>query len=363
MGYQPGFEVDSETALRSLFPDFLLATAFFTALIYAALSHRFPRRTSAVAALATGLALAIGLTWWEADQGLSVRNLGPIAVGFGILLLAAVMYRVLSEIGGQFAGVALTLGASILLGWILGLSIPVPAEVLQTVTTVALVVGILALVAHRHPPVVNLPYRHHRFPQNLRVVPAARNDLRGLYQDRQLGGWLRRALRGARHEADFLHEHPELEDDVLIKLKRMFPAEGYLTERLARLRERAHHVRKGHVARIEELREAVSKAPPEIKRKLGEELASRFKELKLDLRLERLDRACAEMERRIRQLTAGAAEALQRHDYRRVTDLLESAEKLQAHNARLFKIIDRTEKKLITISQHVAQQTPEVNQP
>jgi hypothetical protein len=190
-----------------------------------------------------------------------------------------------------------------------------------------------------------------------------RNDLVRLHRDRHLAGTLADQLRRARREADFLDDRPELENDLMLQLRRILPAEGYLTERLAELRERAHHIREGHVARIEEIREAISKLPPEAQRKLGEELACRFKELKLDLRLERLDRACAEAERRVRQVTAEAAEALKRHDYRRVTSLLEAAQKLQAHNAKLFKIIDRTEKKLLAIAQHVTQQTPEVNQP
>ena len=149
----------------------------------------------------------------------------------------------------------------------------------------------------------------------------------------------------------------------MLQFRRILPAEGYLTERLAALRERAYQMRKGHVTRIEEIRGVISKLPPKEQHELGEELAARFKELKLDIRLERLDRACAEAERRIRELTKDAAEALQRHEYPKVTRLLESASKLQAHNTRLFKIIDRTETKLITLAQRVTQSTPEVTQP
>jgi len=271
-----------------------------------------------------------------------------------------VMYRVLREIGGRFAGIALTLGASILTGWILGLEVPINQEVISTVTTVALIVGILALVAHRKPP--NFHRLREPFPNLGRTVPTARNDLRDLYRSRQLGRWLQDNLHRVRHEADFLEGHPELEVSILTQLKRMLPAEGYLTERLSALRERAHYMRMGEIARIEEIRECLTKLPAAERRRLGEELAARFKELKLDIRLERLDRACAEAERRIRQLTLAAAEGLQRHDYRKVSDLLEGAEKLQAHNTRLFKIIDRTEKKLIAIARHAVQQTPEVTQ-
>ena len=342
-------ELARETLLHEFFPDFVLAVAFFTALCFAALSDRFSKRSAAVASLAVGVALSTGLVWWEAQHGYSIRSLGPIAVGFALLLLAAVMYRAINAIGGTIAGLSFTFGASILIGWILGIPWPLNEQVLQTITTVALLVGLLALGNHRQD---NRRWR----PQTPAAVPSVRNDPVRLYRDRHVADMLAKQLRRARHEADFLDDRPELENDLMLQLRRILPAEGYLTERLAELRERAHHIREGHVARIEEIREAISKLPPEGQRKLGDELASRFKELKLDLRLERLDRACAEAERRIRHVTAEAAEALKRHDYRRVTSLLEAAQKLQAHNAKLFKIIDRTETKLISAARHVAGQ-------
>jgi len=349
-------ELARGTLLHEFFPDFVLAVAFFTALCFAALSDRFGKRSAAVASLAVGVALSTGLVWWEAQNGYSIRSLGPIAVGFALLLLAAVMYRAIRAIGGTIAGLSFTFGVSILIGWILGIPWPLNEQVLQIITTVALLVGILALVNHRQ--------NDHRWcPQHSVAIPSVRNDLVRLYRDRHLAGTLANQLRRARREADFLDDRPELENDLMLQLRRILPAEGYLTERLAALREKAYRLREEQVARIEEIRDAISRLPAEGKQKLGKELSSRFKELKLDLRLERLDRACAEAERRIHQVTAEAAEALERHDYRRVTGLLEAAQKLQAHNARLFKIIDRTETKLLAVAQHVTQQTPEVNQP
>jgi hypothetical protein len=349
-------ELARGTLLHEFFPDFVLAVAFFTALCFAALSDRFSKRSAAVASLAVGVALSTGLVWWEAQHGYSIRSLGPIAVGFALLLLAAVMYRAINAIGGTIAGLSFTFGVSILIGWVLGIPWPINEQILQTVTTVALLVGILALVNHRQD-------NHRWCPQHPAAVPSVRNDPVRLYRDRHLAGTLANQLRRARREADLLDDRPELENDLMLQLRRILPAEGYLTERLAALRERAYHMREGQVARIEEIRDVLSKLPAEGKRKLGEELSTRFKELKLDLRLERLDRACAEAERRIHHVTAEAAEALKRHEYRKVTGLLEAAQRLQAHNARLFKIIDRTEKKLLAIAQHVTQQTPEVNQP
>jgi len=196
--------------------------------------------------------------------------------------------------------------------------------------------------------------------------------LRDLHRTRQLGRWLQDGLNHARRkaeflrergEAEFLHDRPEAEQDILVQLRRMLPFEGYLTERLAELRERAYRMRKGQVAQIEEIRSVISNLPPKEQQKLGEELVARYKELKLDVRLERLDRAGAEAERRIRELTKGAELALRGHDFQKVIKLLESASKLQGHNTRLFKIIDRTEKKLIALAHQTAQKTSEVTAP
>jgi len=266
-----------------------------------------------------------------------------------------VMYRAICAIGATIAGLSFTFGVSILIGWVLGIPWPINEQVLQTVTTVALLVGVLALANHRQD-------NHRWCPQTPATVPSVRNDLVRLHRDRHLAGTLADQLRRARREADFLDDRPELENDLMLQLRRMLPAEGYLTERLAALREKAHRMREGQVAQIEEIRALISELPVEAKHKLSQELAARFRELKLDLRLERLDRACAENERRIREITRQGEAALARHDHRRVTEYLEAASQLQRHNAKLFKIIDRTENKLISAARQVAGQNTEVKE-
>ena len=56
--------------LDTLLPDFVLAFTFFTALSYTTLGRFFGRQRPAIAmSAALGLALAIGLVWWERDHG------------------------------------------------------------------------------------------------------------------------------------------------------------------------------------------------------------------------------------------------------------------------------------------------------
>ncbi|MGB2797021.1 MAG: hypothetical protein WBD44_07175 [Phycisphaerae bacterium] len=340
---------------ESLLPDFVLAFAFFTALVYAVLAKRFERqRPAIVLSAAMGLALSIGLVWWEQRMDLSVRDLGPLAVGFAVIILAAIMYQAIRQVGGSWAGVGIALGASLLVSSILGMPWPLASEIIQTVMTVALVVGILAFLMHQRGHAV-------RFPTRVRELPSVRRDMSDLYRNHLLSNRLAKGLRHLKQEADLVREHPREAEDVLLQLKRMLPAEGWLTERLAGLRARAFRVRQGHVARIEEIQHLVKDLPPETKRKAGEELKDTYKELGLDLRLERLDGAVAANEKRIRDLTGLAEQYAAAHDHRRLHGILEAAGKLQKHNSRLFQIIDRTEKRLAKAAEKVAKDARGVN--
>ena len=182
-----------------------------------------------------------------------------------------------------------------------------------------------------------------------------------LYDDRRTGNQIDSFLTSLRQRTGYLVEHPQEAPHFMEQLQRILPAEGWLTERLARLRARAHQARQGQLARIEELRHMMDRLPPEARKKASNELAERYAELKLDTRLERLDAAVAENERRIRDLTQDAQKAVARYDYRRLAELLEAAEKLQAHNSKLLKIIERTEEKLAHVAKSVAKDALQVS--
>ena len=102
--------------------------------------------------------------------------------------------------------------------------------------------------------------------------------------------------------------------------------------------------------------------PVSEKKKASAELVARYNQLiRIDTRLERLDKAVAENERRIRELTTQAQKYTAKYDYQKLTDSLKAAEKLQHHNSKLFRIIDRTEGKLTAIAEKIAKETREVN--
>jgi len=343
---------------ESLLPDFILAFTFFTALTYAVLGRRFDHQRSAIAmAAAVGVALSMGLVWWEYETGLSVRNLGPVAIGFAVILLAMIMFLSIRQMGGSWSGAGIAFGASILVAWILGMPWPVAPEVIQALAIVGLIVGIVAFVLHRHGA-----------PPRAQFVPAAikpeigeiHHDMSDLYEDRHAGDQIDGFLRGLRQQSDVLVQHPQDASHFMAQLRRILPAEGWLTERLARLRAKDHAIRNGNLTRIEQLRHMVDKLPPDSRRKAERELSARYHELRMEKRLERLDAAVAENERRIRDLTHEAEVAVGRCDYRKLNELLEAAEKLQAHNSKLFAIIDRSEQKLEKMAKHLAHELGEM---
>jgi len=341
---------------ESLLPDFALAFTFFTALAYAVLGRRFDHQRPAVAmSAAIGLALAVGLVWWEQERGLSVKNLGPFAIGFAVILVGMIMFQAIRQTGGSWSGAGIALGASILMASLLGFDWPGSTGIIPAIALIALIVGIVAFLGHSRRA---LPPATYVAPSARAETVDVRHDMSDLYDDNRAGEALRQRFRRLREAGSQLSGHPQDFGNVMAQLQQTLPAEGWLTERLARLRAKAHAVRNGHVARITELRQVLNRLPPESRKAASQELAARYEELRLDKRLERLDRATAENERRIREITREAEEALARYDYRKLTDLMEAAEKLQGHNSELFKAIDRTEQKLAAIAQGVAKDAP-----
>jgi hypothetical protein len=302
-----------EELLDSYLPDFVLAFAFFTSAVYAALGKRFERQRPAIAmSAALGFALSIGLVWWEKANDFSIKNLGPIAVGFALLLLAFVMYACIRQIGGSWAGAGITIGVSISIALLLGLPAPFATDILQTIIAVALIFGVMALMSHRHHLI---PRVHLSRP----ALPDIDQTMARLYRERHLSQELDSGLRRLRKRANILQEHPEESTDIIRQVTRMLPAQGYLTERMAQLRAKAHQIRNGHVARLEETRQVFDKLPTSAKKKASAELAARYNQMiGIGTRLERLDKAVAENEKRIRELTEKAKEYTMKYDYQQL---------------------------------------------
>jgi endonuclease III len=350
------YELNLYEILDSLLADFVLAFAFFTSMTYAVLGKKFEKQRPAIAMSAVmGFALSTGLVWWERAHDYSIKDLGPIAIGFAILLLAFVMYQSIRQVGGSLGGAGITIGAAIIIAKLLGLNIPVDWQIVQTIVVVALIFGLLAFMSHRH-------HRFARIRPTKPNLPDIKHTMANLHRERHLSKKLDHGLRKLRKEAKTIDEHPEEATNISLQIKRMLPAQGYLTEKMAQLRTTAHRVRNGHIARLEETRHVFAKLPTAAKKKASAELAARYNQMiGIDTRLERLDRTVAENEKRIRLLTQQAQQNTAKYDYQKLVGCLKQAEKLQHHNSKLIKTIDRTEGKLTSIAKDAARQVKQVN--
>ena len=348
------FDLAIGDVFETLLPDFVLAFAFFTALVYAVLGKRFDRQRPAVVMSAViGLSLSVGLVWWEQQNNLSIRNLGPFAVGFAIIVLAGVMYQAIRQSGGSWAGVGIALGASLLISKLLGIGWFIDAEILQTAITVALIVGILAFLMHTHG---HMPAFSQRLTSPVNI------DTRDTGRNKRISRQLGKSIGKLRQRSAASFAQPSEAGEIVAQIQRILPAEGWLTERMANLRAKAHQLRNGHVARLEETRQVFEKLPVSAKKKASAELAARYNQLVgIDNRLERLDRSVAANEKKIQELTRQAQKCGANYDFHGLTELLKQAEKFQKHNSKLFAIIERTEGKLAAVAAKVAAEVKEVN--
>ncbi len=110
-----------------------------------------------------------------------------------------IMFQAIRQTGGSWSGALIAFGASIMVAWILGVDWPIPAEIVQTLAIVGLIVGIVMFFMHVHV----------RAPQG-RFVPAAvgpefreiRHDMRDLYDNEHVGRRIEGFLSGLRRHAD-----------------------------------------------------------------------------------------------------------------------------------------------------------------
>jgi hypothetical protein len=341
----------------TILPDFVLAFAFFTAIIYLVVGKRFGQNRPAVALSATlGFALAVGLVWWEQSAGLSIRNLGPIAAGFALIILAGLIYQAIKQVGGSWAGGGIAIGACLLIGWVLDLRWMRNSAIFSTVTAIAMTIGIIAFLSH-HKGSFSFPAA--RSPELAEV----KHDMDDLYEDRRVSHHLADRFRKIKKETKSGNERPQESQDLVFQLQRMLPAEGWLTERLAKLREKIYHLEQGNIERIRELQKDWSALPPPVKEKAGKELQNRYKALNLERRLVRLDEAAAANEQRIRQINQQAQQYAAANNYPKLAELLKTATTLQKHNSGLFKLMNQTEAKLTSLVKQIVQQHTEVNRP
>lgn len=342
--------------------DLALAFTFFTAVTFATLVRRFEHRRSAIAiSVALGAALATALIRWMVHHGWSLQHIGPLAAAIVVLVIAIVLTQLLKvnekSTGLIFVMVIIGVVAMFANRW----EVSSRGLLAPAVITLILAAFMFSKPKHRKgitPPAINSRsiIKQRSSKSKPRVLERATPNVRDLEQGRRQSQALQRGLRRSRRQADRLNEHPKDAQNVLLQLRRMLPTEGRLTNRLAQLREQHHYARKGHIARIKQLRQAINNLNPSQKKQVADEIRRQYTEAKLATRLERLDKTAADVEARIRQLTGAAEQAAARYDQRRLHSLLKEAESLQKHTTKLFALIEQSQKQLDALALRAAAQ-------
>jgi len=339
-------------------PDFLIAFTFFTSLCLATLHKRFNHHSAETGlAVSLGLALATGLVWWEYEHSLSIRNLGSIGILLAFVVAVIIVYHVLEHLGSKSASWIIAI-ALILIFLSLYTPLDLDLSVLYTLIFACILLGFVVHAIKVSPretyrPVIGLS----RAPPE---IIEADLDLKRLHRDRNLNFNLDKHLRTLKNTTEMLERDPNEASEVYSQISALLPVEGYLTRRMAKLRKMAHHVRKGHIARLKETKSLVSRLSSKSLARASAKLIHGYQnELDMDKRLERLDAAVAANERRILELLRKAREYSQVHRFQDIPDLIKHAERLQYHNAKLFETIERTERKLSNLAFRIVKEQKE----
>jgi len=184
-----------------------------------------------------------------------------------------ILYQAIKQVGGTWAGGGIALGASLLIAWILGAQWPVASNIMQALVAVLLIGGIIAFLSHNRGlgnrltlPLDVRPPRSGLGKGLMRAVesrPAEwRNEIADTRRERHVSRDLSRGFKRAEEKADLLHEHPEDSGDIMLQLRRMLPAEGWLTERLSGLRAKIQRLEQGQFDQVQEIQSELQRLDP-----------------------------------------------------------------------------------------------------
>jgi hypothetical protein len=87
----------------TVFIDFAIYLMVFVGISQITLGSRFQGKGGKAITIAIGISLAISLTITERYLGFSLKSLGPIAVGIFLAILSVMIYRLIKQLGGDFA--------------------------------------------------------------------------------------------------------------------------------------------------------------------------------------------------------------------------------------------------------------------
>lgn len=356
--------------------DFLIALVFFTAVVYAVLGRRLGhRRAAAAASAAMGFALSLALIAWEVQTGRRIADLGPIAVGLAVIVLALVVYHTMRQIGGRWAGVLTAVGAAALIGQVLsvpGLSGLLNGVVLPLAGIGLMTAGLIRLMHDRHARSPNqaaadASWRNDQFARSRnpsiqqsieeqRELEDTKQQVHAIDDIHRITGRIEQALSHAARLGKELPAQPELARLIRQQLDTLLPASQEITRRLAQLRAHTELMRRGHLGKIRRLVPQVPKLDPPASRAASQQIRDLYKQCNLDQRLDRLDQAAVMTQQRITQTVEQVRQLLDAGRYQDAASSLHRAEHLGRQARKLIDQIDYQQKRVLALAIDAAKQ-------
>lgn len=354
--------------------DFLIALVFFTALAYAVLARRLGHaRSAAAASAALGFALSLGLVAWEIKGGWRIADLGPIAAGFALIIIAAVVYHAMQKVGGRWAGVLTALGAAALIGQVLslpGLSGLFHGVLLPLAGIGLLAAGVMRLMHHQQSfsPLLSTPTDvplqtprawsppTHNSQAPIDEVRESQDQVHAIDDVHRLADRIERSLSDAERWGRALPAQPDLARLIRQHLATLLPATQDITRQLAQLRAHTEVVRRGHLARIRRLAPELPRLDPVAARAASQRLRDLYKEARLGERIDRLDRAAVLAEQQITQTLQVVNQLLDAARYDEAASRLHQAARLGKQAGKLIHQIQKQQKHVLALAIDAARQ-------
>ncbi|AQT68735.1 hypothetical protein STSP2_01907 [Anaerohalosphaera lusitana] len=320
----------------SLWTDFVISFTLFTSVCYAVLSRRLNHhRPAAAASTAIGLALSLSLTFWQSANNFSLADLGPLAVSFAAVVIAVVIFGVFRQVVGSLPAAMLSFGVCLVTALSPGLNPPISHDLIALVAFLIVAAALYMVLTNHGQPRI--------YPQS--TPPQSSPDKQR--QPAQLSASIEKQICQAEQNSTRLENDPQNIGQLQRQIEDILPKTSALTDQMARLRKQAAFVKNGQLQRIKKLRMRLMRTPPEQRAAVAANMKKAYKELKFDDRIERLDYAVAETEKRVRDCLNRSIQLLNAGDTAGLIRMLDRARRLQRHNQKLETVIERSKEKLI----------------
>ena len=334
--------------------EFLIIFTFFISLLFSIFKRRFgDHRLTAALAASISFALSIGLTSWISNKGYNMTDLGPFAIIIIVAFADVIIYSLIKRSGHEFIAILTVVLMTIpLIGRIYWLT---DYQMIFDMTLTLWLIILIWLLIKNSTPNRSVYYAK---KDNYTDIDQADNQIKRMYTDRRLSGYISGQLRKLRKTTELLGDKNSQSTDLILQLQRILPEQGFLSGRMTGLRKKAHLMRNGHIAKIKEIKTLCRQLGPLQKQKVSRQMIEYYQnQTDLDRRLERLEGIITNIEKQSRDLIIRAQICVKNNDFKQYDHFIKKAAKMQDRVTHIIKVIIRTEKNLSDTAHKIVQKT------